>query len=307
MQCENNGHYFCSGCIKEHLKKTSHSCPVCQDKLTVETLRKAPRIVGDCVSRYKISCDYATRGCDEVLELGTLQTHVQDCDFMPVSCSNEGRDKIVSKRDVKHHENELCQFKTTTCDGCGGKMPHHKYGAHGCVLRRDVDEMKKDLADVKATQDQMVNEMRDGMQRITIAIENLQKSSRNIAEVVNVMNSAIVAIGGVNPRTNKVLSSVERFDFTNGTWTPLARLNTARACQAAEVFQNQILVCGVISRDVDSSDTTDSIEVLNLSDNPLTWQKFAVNLPIKMAGHKCVVYGNRLLIIGGTTEKGKRR
>ena len=131
MQCENNEHYFCSGCIKEHLKKTSHSCPVCQDKLTVETLRKAPRIVGDCVSRYKISCDYATRGCDEVLELGTLQTHVQDCDFMPVSCSNEGCDKIVSKRDVKHHENELCQFKTTTCDDCGEKMPHHKFGAHG--------------------------------------------------------------------------------------------------------------------------------------------------------------------------------
>ena len=311
MQCENNEHYFCSGCIKEHLKKTSHSCPVCQDKLTVETLRKAPRIVGDCVSRYKISCDYATRGCDEVLELGTLQTHVQDCDFMPVSCSNEGCDKIVSKRDVKHHEKELCQFKTTTCDDFGKKMPHHKYGAHGCVLRHDVDEMKKDLADVKkdladvkATQHEMVNEMRDGMQRITIAIENLQRSSRNVAELVNVMNSAIVAIGGVNPRTNKVLSSVERFDFTNGTWTPMAKLNTARACHAAEVFQNQILVCGGISRDVDSSDTTDSIEVLNLSDNPLTWQKFAVNLPITMAGHKCVVYGNRLLIIGGTTEKG---
>ena len=101
MQCENNEHYFCSGCIEEHLKKTSHSCPVCQDKLTVETLRQTRRIVGDCVSRYKISCDFATTGCDEVLELGTLQTHVQDCDFMPISCSNEGCDKIVSKRDVK--------------------------------------------------------------------------------------------------------------------------------------------------------------------------------------------------------------
>jgi E3 ubiquitin-protein ligase NRDP1 len=85
-QCENNEHYFCSGCIKKHLEKTSHSCPVCQDKLTVETLRKAPRIVADCVSRYKISCDHAARGCDAVLELGALQAHVQDCDFMPVTC-----------------------------------------------------------------------------------------------------------------------------------------------------------------------------------------------------------------------------
>ena len=45
MQCDNNEHCFCSGCIKKHLTKTSHSCPFCQDKLTVETLRKAPRII----------------------------------------------------------------------------------------------------------------------------------------------------------------------------------------------------------------------------------------------------------------------
>ena len=302
MQCENNEHYFCSGCIKEHLKKTSHSCPVCQDKLTVETLRKAPRIVGDCVSRYKISCDYATRGCDEVLELGTLQTHVQNCHFMPVSCSNEGCDKIVSKRDVKHHENELCQFKTMTCDDCGEKMPHHKYGAHGCVLRRDFNEMKKDLADVKATQHEMVNEMREGMQRITMAIENLQKSFRNVADVVNAMNSDIIAIGGLHPTTRKSLSSVERFNFSNKTWTPLAELKTARASHAAVVFENQILVFGGITR-LNSPDPINSIEVLDLNDNPPTWCEFAVTLPVKVAGHKCVVYGNRLLIIGGRTEK----
>ena len=316
MQCENNEHYFCSGCIKEHLKKTSHSCPVCQDKLTVETLRKAPRIVGDCVSRYKISCDFATRGCDKVLELATLQTHVQDCDFMPVSCSNEGCDKMVSKRDVKQHENELCQFKTTTCDDCSEKMPNHKYGAHGCVLRRDVDEMKKDLADVKkdmsetkkdladvkATQHEMVNEMREGMQRITIAIENLQKSSRNVADMFNAMNSDIVVIGGMDSTTDKVLSSVERFNFSNKTWAPLADLNTARGFHAAVVFENQILVCGG-STSSSPLNPTDSIEVLDLNDNPPTWQRFAVNLPVKVSGHKCVVYGNRLLIIGGRTEK----
>ena len=345
MQCENNEHYFCSGCIKEHLKKTSQSCPVCQDKLTVETLRKAPRIVGDCVSRYKISCDYATRGCDEVLELGTLQAHVQDCDFMPVSCSNEGCDEIVSKRDVKRHENNLCQFKTTTCDDCGEKMSHHKYGAHGCVLRRDVDEVKidlastkkdladakkdlidtkkdltdakndltdtkkdladakKDLADTRATQHYMINEMREGMQRITIAIERLEKSSRNITDVVNVMNSGIVVIGGADSTKKNVLSSVERFNFFTQSWTTLAELQMGRVFPAAVVFENQILVCGG-STSVSPPAPIDSIEVLNLNDNPPTWHKFAVKLPVKVCDHKCVVYGNRLLIIGGKTEKG---
>jgi hypothetical protein len=302
MQCENNEHYFCSGCIKKHLEKTSHSCPTCQEKLTIETLRKAPRVVVECVSHYKISCDHATRGCDAVLELGDLQAHVRDCDFMPVSCSNEGCDEVLSKRDVKHHVIELCRFKTTTCDDCGKKMPHHKYAAHGCVLRRDFDEMKKDLAEVKVTQHEMMNEMREGMQRITIAIEKLEKSSRNVANVVNSMNSDIVLIGGVDRETenNKALSSVERFNFLNQTWTPLAELKIGRIAPAAVVFENQILVCGGVIGDL-SGDPTDSIEVLDLNVNPPTWQEFAVNLPIKVNGHKCVVYGNRLLIIGGRT------
>jgi hypothetical protein len=223
---------------------------------------------------------------------------------MPVSCSNEGCDEVVSKRDVKRHEIELCRFKTTTCDDCGKKMPHHKYAAHGCVLRCDVDEMKKDLAEMKVKQHEMMNEMREGMQRITIAIEKLEKSSRNVANVVNSMNSDIVLIGGVDRETekNKALSSVERFNFFNQTWKPLAELKIGRVGLAAVVFENQIFVCGGVIN-VSSGDYTDSIEVLDLNVNPPTWQEFAVKLPIEVVGHKCVVYGNRLLIIGGETDE----
>ena len=119
---------------------------------------------------------------------------------MHISCSNEGCDEVPSKRDVKRHEIELCRFKTTTCDNCEEKMPHHKYGAHGCVLRRDFDEMKNDLAEMKVTQHEMMNEMREGMQRITIAIEKLEKSSRNVVNVINSMICDIVVIGGHGSR-----------------------------------------------------------------------------------------------------------
>jgi hypothetical protein len=290
QQCENNEHYFCSGCIKKHLEKTSHSCPVCQNKLTVETLRKAPRIVADCVSRYKISCDHAARGCDAVLELGALQAHVQDCDFMPVTCSNEGCDEVVNKRDVKQHELYLCRFKTTTCADCGKKMARHKYGAHGCVLRRDVDEMKKDLAEVKSTQ----HEILTCVQRLTIAVESLQMS-------VNSKSTDIVVIAGCNPRTDKSLSSVERFNLVNQTWTQLPRLKIARAASAAVIFKNQVFICG--GGRTDPYSPLDSIEVLDLNGNPPEWHDFFVNLPIKVAGHKCVVHGDRLLIIGGHIMK----
>ena len=211
VQCEANEHYFCSECIKEHLEKTSNTCPICQDKLTVETLRKAPRIVEDCVSRYKITCDHAERGCTAILEIGALQAHVRDCGFTPVSCSNKGCNDVVNKRDVNQHENELCRYKSTTCVDCGKKMAHNKYQAHGCVLRRDFDKMKKELAEVKAAQNEMMTEIREGMKRMTTTIEKFEKSGRN-ANRTDHMFCNIVVVAGRQPMSKKPLSSVERFN-----------------------------------------------------------------------------------------------
>jgi hypothetical protein len=171
------------------------------------------------------------------------------------------------------------------------------------VLRRDFDEMKKDLAEVKVTQHEMMNEMREGMQRITIAIEKLEKSSRNVSNVVKSMNCDIVLIGGMEPKSTKALSSVERFNILTQTWTSLAELKIGRFGAAAVVFENQILVCGgSIGDNANKPTVTDSIEVLDLNVNPPTWQEFAVNLPVMVVGHMCVVYGNRLLIFGGQTN-----
>jgi hypothetical protein len=44
---------------------------------------------------------------------------------------------------------------------------------------------------------------------------------------------------------------------------------------------------------------------LDLNGNPPEWHEFFVNLPIKVAAHKCVVHGNRLLIIGGCMKAGE--
>jgi hypothetical protein len=215
---------------------------------------------------------------------------------MPVTCSNDGCDEVVNKRDVKQHELDLCRFKTTTCDDCGKKMSHHKYGAHGCVLRREMDGVKQDLAEMKATQHEMMKEMRDGMQRVTIAVESLQKS-------VNSRSTDIVVIAGANPKTDMCLSSVERFNLLNQTWTKLPPLKIARQSSSAVMFKNQMFLCGGFSN---SYGRLDSVKVLDINCNLPEWHEFFVNLPIKVSGHKCVVHGNRLLIIGGRTKPGER-
>ena len=140
---------------------------------------------------------------------------------MPVACSNNGCDEVFNKRDVKQHERD-CRFKTTTCDDCGEKVPHNKHGVHSCVLRREIDEFKKDLAEMKATQ----REMKESIQRMTIAVENIEKSCQSVMSTVYSMSYDIVVIAGVNAK-DEAHASVKRFNMFKQTWTPLAELKVA--------------------------------------------------------------------------------
>ena len=118
VTCRRNQHYFCRGCITEHLRRNSHTCPTCVDELTVETLTDAPRIVTDYLNGQKIRCDYEDRGCRELVQLQNLNRHVAECGFSPVVCGNQGCGQTISKRDRTYHESELCQFRKLKCHNC---------------------------------------------------------------------------------------------------------------------------------------------------------------------------------------------
>ena len=115
VMCARNQHYFCRGCITEHLRRNSHTCPTCADELTVEKLTDAPRIVTDYLNGQKIRCDYEDRGCRELVQLQNLNRHVAECGFSPVVCGNQGCGQTISKRDRTYHESELCQFRKLKC------------------------------------------------------------------------------------------------------------------------------------------------------------------------------------------------
>ena len=108
VQCRRNEHYFCFPCITKYLE-IAQTCPTCQDGLTSKTLKEPSRIVADYLATLEISCEYEARGCKTLVELKALQNHVQVCDFMPVTCANEGCSKTINRKDKKHHENEVCE------------------------------------------------------------------------------------------------------------------------------------------------------------------------------------------------------
>ena len=116
--CRNNEHVFCLDCITEHLKVNSQTCPECNDHLSVDTLRR-PRLLTNYLSKLKIKCDHASRGCPEFICVENLESHVESCGFSPVMCSNENCGTEINKQDKDHHETEVCEYRNVKCRDCG--------------------------------------------------------------------------------------------------------------------------------------------------------------------------------------------
>ncbi|XP_028413348.1 kelch domain-containing protein 8A-like [Dendronephthya gigantea] len=140
----------------------------------------------------------------------------------------------------------------------------------------------------------MRNEIRESNERTTA----IDQSRQNL----HTPRCVILVIAGQDPTSREPVSSVEGFDLFSQIWNHLPALKTARYCHASVIFNNKILVCGGLTTS-SYDDPTDSIEVFDLDNDPQEWKRFAVNLPIKVAAHKCVVYEDRLLIVGGADGK----
>ena len=151
--CHKNEHVFCHDCITEHLKVNTQTCPECNDHLTVDMLRR-PRLLTNYLSKLKINCDHADRGCPEFICVENLESHVESCGFSPVMCSNENCGMEINKQDKDNHENEVCEYRKMKCQDCGkmqevvGRLEESLMGLDGKV--EGVDEkMEKNHVDMK--------------------------------------------------------------------------------------------------------------------------------------------------------------
>ena len=88
-QCHENEHHFCKECILGHLNVSS-TCPMCQDYLSVKSLKKPSRFIRNSLDSLEISCEYTSSGCKAVVTLGELEHHVLNCDHAMVTCTNRG-------------------------------------------------------------------------------------------------------------------------------------------------------------------------------------------------------------------------
>ena len=179
VTCKRNQHYFCRGCITEHLRGNSHTCPTCADELTVETLTDAPRIVTDYLNGRKIRCDYEDRGCRELVQLQNLNRHVAECGFSPVVCGNQGCGQTINKRDRTYHESELCQFRKLKCHNCE-------------LLSTAMGGMETKVADLNtkmARNDTKMNNVDTKLNKMGTKMNNVDTKINNIKTKINNMSA----------------------------------------------------------------------------------------------------------------------
>ena len=331
VMCRRNQHYFCRGCITEHLRRNSHTCPTCADELTVDTLTNVPRIVTDYLDERKIRCDYEDRGCRELVQLQNLNRHVAECGFSPVVCGNQGCGQTISKRDRTYHESELCQFRKLKCHNCE-EISTAMAGMETKVKDLDTKLANMDVkiantdtkleavntkvanmqtnveASFKAVNNEMreirisLNEMKHGFDHLKQAVlEKIESKERKQEEIASGAasggreNQHIFVVGDSEGRP------VEIFNYSQRLWSLLKPMPKDRFYATSFVYNNHVTLAGGLS---DGGFVNDMIR-MNIRPTPdlsINWSDFAAKLPARMFAHSSVVYKDSLFVTGGFND-----
>ena len=330
--CRRNQHCFCRGCITKHLEN-SRRCPTCADELTVATLAQPSRMVKDYLNELDIHCVHKNRGCQDVVQLQHLERHETTCGFTPAVCSNQGCRVTVNKRDLIHHESEVCEFRKLKCHSCGEmtktladmekkivnlernmatkitmsietKMANveRKMAIMETNMKGGVTEIKTDM---KGKLEAVNNEVKglktgliegfDEMKDVLVKVEDkIEENPRKRRRTASGDKENIIVAGGLTT------DSVEMFNWRQRTWSPLQSLPEKQGCGATSfLHNNHVTIAGGYCSECGC--VNDMIR-MNINPNPdlsTHWSECPVKLPAKLAFHSSVLYNNCLIVTGG--------
>ena len=116
-------------------------------------------------------------------------------------------------------------------------------------------------------------------------------------------NQDIIIIGGwYAPGYREVLNTVEKFNKAEGKSTELPPMNKPRAAPASCVYNGDVIVTGGWG----GRDGLDSMEILNMNQQPLQWKMLQRKLPFKLYSHTVTVYNNNMYVVGGHNRNENR-
>ena len=235
--CKNNDHAFCLDCISEHLRVNSETCPECKEDLTVATLRR-PRFLNNRLSKLKINCDHASRGCLEYICVEDLENHAGSCGFAPVMCSNENCGMVINKQEREHHET-VCEYRKEQCFDSGklqevaerlegrlmelegkvetnhvetlqgmNEMVHVKVEALKNQVHQEVGGVKKEVEGVKKEVGGVIKEVGGVKKEVEGVKKEVGEVKEEVGEVKKEVGEVKKEVGGVKKEVGGVKKEV---------------------------------------------------------------------------------------------------
>ncbi|XP_078596422.1 E3 ubiquitin-protein ligase PDZRN3-like [Branchiostoma floridae x Branchiostoma japonicum] len=137
------GHVFCAGCVLPWVELRA-CCPFLGGEnvacgATIPSVRDLHHVLPlrSLVLSLPVLCDHDGRGCETVVPLRELGSHLDRCDYTPVPCRNPGCREMVNCKDHDQHQRELCPFRPAgVCQqGCGLTLTHKDASSteHDCI------------------------------------------------------------------------------------------------------------------------------------------------------------------------------
>ena len=322
--CRNNEHIFCDACIREHLNVNSQTCPECNEHLTIDTLRR-PRVVNNYLSKLKINCDHASRGCPQFTCLEELETHVASCGYAPAWCSNAECGMEINKQDKVHHETEVCEYRRVKCHDCSqiqedvglvkgsllvleGKVEtvkkvYTEMNEKVEASREETKEVKKEVKEVKKE----VKDLKDNLSKINKNVDEVKVMITQVLEHLNRLEPPFPTKGMLStPREDILIAGgimgllfrkdTEIFSWEKNGWFAVSSMSDYHRGASSCIYKDQVFVVG--------GERTKTIDTLDLNELPLKWRKFPGELPYKCDDHRTVVYQQSVIHIGGFRYDG---
>ena len=334
--CRNNEHLFCLDCITEHLRVNSQTCPECNEHLSVDTLRRA-RVINNFLSKLKINCDHASRGCPEFTCLEELKTHVATCGYAPVLCSNAECGMEINKQDKVRHETEVCEYRRVKCHDCGqiledvetlkrrlleldekvkatNKRMENNHVEMKQVVKTSQEQMRRDQQQVKQEAEQVkteVKNVKESLSKVEKDVDEVKVMIIQVLEKLNMLeqhNKVSSPTAGIldTPREDilvaggygKAGKSTEVFSWEKNGWFKASEMNKDHRYSSSFIYNDQLFVVG--------GWYSKTIETLDLNELPLKWTECPGELPYSCHDHQTVVYQQRIIHIGGYNNEERR-
>ena len=277
-------------------------------------------MISNFLSGLKIKCDYSHRGCQEYIHLEELDSHVENCGFAPVKCSNEECEMIVNKREIIHHESTVCEYRKVKCHNCvkieqdveelNEKMAEKMQGLDE-KMEEVKDKMEEKMEEVKEKIEEMDEKltgiemkMEEKMGRKAADVEDLKRLMMQMFEKLRFLETTIqissafnytsdafvedILVPGGRDSDGNWCKSVEKFSWKKNIWERVSSINADRVSATSFVYENQVFVLGGCF--------SPAIEVLNLNEDPLQWEISKAKLPFDCICLRSIVYQNRAVL-----------